>query len=333
VTQAKANVATPRSSNGAAGPLREGLAVVVCTSKRAASLRRFLDSLAGHDRKPEQFLIVDASPDDETERMVRGYEGFEALADEVQYVHVAEPHVGLTRQRNFAAQRVETDLVAFFDDDVVLLPGCLRELEGVYRSRGAQVVGVGARIRNDPPPRVTSRWRLRLLLRVIPRIRPGVYERSGVRISWRFLTSRTGVFEGDFLSGCAMMWQTRVVRELRFAEEFEGYGLGEDLDFSLRARRKGTILVATSALVDHMRDPAGRTDPYSLGYMEIYNLYQVHRRALPDRTWVDVARFAHAKTVDTLPTVFHLLIPGRAGMAVRVIAGRLHGAWDVLWRR
>jgi GT2 family glycosyltransferase len=304
--------------------------VVVCTYKRAASLRRFLDSLATQERKPDQFIIVDASPDDDTESMIQGYEDLHDLADTVQYFHVSKPHAGLTRQRNFAVEKVDTDLVAFFDDDVELLPGCLLEMERVYRSRGDQVAGVGARMRNDYPPVPDRRMRLLLLLRLVTKLRPGVYERSGVRIPWRYLDSDTGVFEGDFLPGYAMMWQTRIVREIGFAEEFEGYALGEDLDFSLRARQKGKILMAASALVDHMRDPTGRPDPYRLGYMEVYYAYHIHRRALPDRTWVDIAKFAFLKTTDTLPALRHLLVPTRSKIVWRVIAGRLRGAWDLV---
>jgi GT2 family glycosyltransferase len=323
------HVQPPAANNGEAHQLSVGLAVVVCTYKRSASLKRFLDSLAAQHRMPEQLIVVDASPDDDTEHMVRSYVGFDALAADVQYVHVAEPYVGLTRQRNFAMRLVRTELLAFFDDDITFLPGCLAEMERVHRAYGDQVVGVGARVRNLTP-RATWRWRLRLLFRVISRLQPGVYQRSGISIPWRFLEATSGVTEGDFLPGCAMMWKTQVAREVGFHEAFRGYGLGEDLDFSLRAGRHGKIMMAGDALVEHLSDPAGRPDSYRLGYMAVRYRYRIHQRGLPDRTWKDAAWFAYALLVDTALEIRHFVYPSRWGFAIENLAGRLRGAYDLL---
>lgn len=314
-----------------AGALTSGLALVVCTYKRSASLRRFLESLAVQDRRPDELIIVDASPDDATEQMLKQYHGVEHLADRLLYVRVSGPLKGLTRQRNFALRCVTTDLVVFFDDDIVLLPGCLREMEKPHRSFADHVTGVGAFMQNQCCPAAWPLlWRVRRRLGMTANLQPGRYHRSGVSTPWIFLSQTDELVEGDWLPGCAMMWKTAVAREVGFNEPFDGYAQGEDLDFSLRARRRGKLLVAGTARVLHLYEPSGRPDPFKWGYMAIYNKYQIHRRALPDRTWRDMAWFTYAWTVDTLLLARHLAWPSMWAPIVKQIAGRLRAVHDIL---
>jgi GT2 family glycosyltransferase len=315
----------------AADPLVQGCSVVICTYKRAASLSRLLDSLLAQSRKPDQLIIVDASPDEETEQVVRNHQYIENLANKLLYFRVSGPLKGLTRQRNFALRWVNSDLVTFFDDDIILLPDCLRNMENSHRLLGDQVMGVGAFIQNQDLswPLVLS-WRIHLLLRMVPELQPGRYYRSGISTSWSFLSPTEELVEGDWLPGCAMMWKTAVAREVGFYDGFYGYAKGEDLDFSLRARRKGKLVMAGAARVLHLTDPDGRPDPFRLGYMEIYNKYYIHQRAILDRTPRDTAWFIYAWTLETLLLARHLLLPSRWVSTFRQMAGRLKAAYDIM---
>lgn len=313
----------------------EGCSVVICTYKRAQSLNRFLDSLLVQEIKPAQLIIVDASPDSETEESIKGRQSLERLADSVVYVRVAGPLKGLTRQRNFGVRLVKTDLVAFFDDDIVLLPGCLQAMVETHRALGEAVVGVGAYIQDQwPGPRaLRTLWRLRVLLRMVPQLRPGSYHRSGMPLPWSLLNPTDEVVDGDWLQGGATMWKTATVRQVGFCEALSGYGLAEDLDFSLRARRKGQLVVAGAARLQHLHAPGGRPNHYQLGYMAIYNQYEIHRRALPDRTWLDVSWLIYAWTLDTLLLTRHFLLPSRWNSAACQIGGRLKAGCDILMGR
>src|SRR6185503_15168066 len=111
---------------------RAGITVVVCTQQRPQSLTRFLDSLAAQDARPDELIIVDASEDDATEELLSQRLGIGDIADRCLYFRVSGSLKGITRQRNLALRWVSADLVAFFDDDVELLPGCLREMERVH---------------------------------------------------------------------------------------------------------------------------------------------------------------------------------------------------------
>ena len=108
------------------------------------SVERLMDSLAEHDRKPELLLIVDASPDDETQRLVDSYDKLDQLAQKFYYYRVEGEYKTLTCSRNFALDKVTTDLVVYFDDDVEFLPNCLQEMEKPHREMGTEVMGTGA---------------------------------------------------------------------------------------------------------------------------------------------------------------------------------------------
>ncbi len=308
-----------------------GCAVVVCTYMRAASLNRFLDSLSEHDRRPDQLIIVDASIDDSTERSLRQRTDLDRLSHQLIYWRVAEPLRGLTRQRNFALTWVSTDLVAFFDDDIVLRPGCLATLEKVHRTGGDNVVGVAAFIENQIDSRMmTLYWRIARLLYLVPALQPGRYYHSGISIPWNALQPTEAAIEGDWLQGGVAMWKTVVPLEIGFLENFHGYGLGEDLEFSLRARQKGKLLLAGAAHVLHFHDPAGRPNYAKLGYMEIYNKYAIHRRALPQHTLHDKFWFVYAWSVDTLLLARHFIVPQRWGPTLKQVMGRFRAAADIL---
>jgi GT2 family glycosyltransferase len=312
-------------------PAKPGVSVVICTYKRPRSVDRFLASLEGQEFRTSALIVVDASPDAQTEQVLRDRIDRGTSAQSVTYLRVAGPLAGLTRQRNVGIRFVGTDLVAFFDDDIFLEPGCLREMERLYRRAGEPPAGVGAMLGGDESG-PNQLWRLRRWLRLIPDLRPGTYHRSGISTPWSFLDPATATAEGDWLPGCAMMWRTTVVRDVGFYEGFAGYAQGEDLEFSLRARVRGKLIVTREARLQHLHDSSGRPDHFRLGYMAIHNRYLIHRRGLADRTRGDVAWFVYAWTVDSLLLLRLLLRPGGAKSAALQLAGRFRAAWDLIRR-
>lgn len=313
-------------------PLSKGLTVCVCTFKRADSCRRFLDSLPGQDLKPDRLVIVDASPTDDTEQMFAGYPRIKDLADEVLYFRVRGTFQTLTCSRNFALRWATTDLLVFFDDDIVLQPGCLSEMVRVHRDHEDQVVGVNAHDRQgikDP----TFLWRVRRLFRIVPHLKPGTYTRGGISVPWVFQEPTESVVEGDWLSGCAMMWKTSVIRQVQFNERFGGHSTGEDLDVSLRMGRHGKLMLAGKAHVLHLPDKAGRPNSFVMAYAGIQNAYDIHQRCLKDRTFFDTVRFMYSFGLDTALRSLTFLRPGQITRRWNFVRGRSLFFYERLFRR
>ncbi|HXH25934.1 MAG TPA: methyltransferase domain-containing protein [Vicinamibacterales bacterium] len=306
--------------------LLPGISIVLCTYRRPSSVARFLDSVAGQTRRPDELLVVDASPDAETERVVAAG----GAGCRVEYWRVSGPLRGLTRQRNFGLRHVSRELVAFFDDDVVLEPRCLEELERAHRS-SEEIVGVGCFAETFTPP--TLLWKVRRALGMVPHLRPGSYTPGGISIPWRFLAPTDRLVDGDWLPGCAMMVKTRAACRVLFDETLVGYAQGEDLDFSLRLRRFGRLAMAGAARCRHLHEPAGRPDALRLGQMEIWNRHRIWRRVYCTPSPLVRWRFAYAWSLDTVLLARDIIRRGRAREAIFRIAGRLLGASRILSSR
>ncbi len=311
------------------GALSRGVSVIICTYRRARSLDRFLASLAEQDRTPDRLIVVDASPDDESEIMMMGRKDLASLGDSVWYFRVGEPLRGLTRQRNFGLRWVATDLVAFFDDDIVLGRGCLSVMEKIHRSCEGTLAGVAGFLDGGGTP-PDMLWRVRKALHMVADLRPGSYQRSGMSVPWAFQPRTDAVVEGDYLPGGATMWRTSILLELGFNESFAGYGQGEDLEFSLRAGRKGKLAIAGEVKLQHLHESSGRPDHFKIGYMAIHNRYEIHRTGLDGRTAGDIAWFVYTWSLDSLMLARHLIIPSRIPGVVQEWGGRAKAAFDLL---
>src|SRR5262249_34532099 len=157
---------------------------VVCTYERPASLARCLASLAAQDPAPDAVVVVDASDGADSEAVVQRASAERDLPP-TSYFRVKGSLKGLTRQRNFALRFVGHDLVVFFDDDVVLEPGCVDALVRALREN-REVAGAGAFVTNESR-RPNALWRTRRILGIVPHLVPGRYTRSGMSIPWSFL--------------------------------------------------------------------------------------------------------------------------------------------------
>ena len=239
---------------------------------------------------------------------------------------------GLTRQRNFALRSIETPWVAFFDDDIVLLPGCFRAMLQVVRGKAVDIVGVGCLIVNDrEKPKLL--WRMRRALGVVSTLRPGRYCRSGISIPWAFLSADTGVFEGDWLQGGATMWRTSSAVQTGFNESYSGYSHGEDLEFSLRVRPLGRLVTATEARVLHLQEAGGRPSAREMGYMTARNAHDIHLRLLPGRRRRDAAWFVYAFGVDAFVRGLKLAWPRGFRTRLGFVSGRLAFLRDLVLGR
>ena len=89
------------------------ISVAVCTRDRVVQLERLLATLVDQTERPQRILVVDNAPDSSaTKDMIS-----ERYADVVTYVR--EPVAGLDFARNRALDEIDSDIVAFIDDDAV----------------------------------------------------------------------------------------------------------------------------------------------------------------------------------------------------------------------
>lgn len=328
---------------------RTSLTLVICTYRRPRDVATLVRSLQEQVRRPDEVLVVDGSPDDETERALTEAS---LLDDEtVQYFRVTEEHRGLTRQRNWGITRSSGEIVAFLDDDIVPEPEYFQEVEGCFR-RHPGAVGVGGYIANAVQWRQVPdgartgslsvfrlgqwerredlRWRVRRLLGLSGTRPPGRMPPSGHGRPVTFYPPTGEDHEVDYILGGAAAWRRKVLEEERFSSFFEGYGLYEDLEYCIRASAHGSLVLCTAARLAHHHAPGGRPDWVRYGRMVVRNGWYVWRSRWRRPSLADRMRWWATTGVLTACLVGDALRLHRPMDSLAQACGRLLGAVGVL---
>jgi len=237
-------------------------AVVICTRNRATDISRCLESVFAQTYIPDIVLIVDSSDNDETE-IVTMRPQFERAT----YVRAER---GLTIQRNAALEllsREKVSIVHFIDDDVLLDENYFQEMEKGLKDND-EASGVTATIREISRTPAKSFEKLALL----NSDQPGKVLKSGINIG---SYSHPQVVEVDWLPGCCMTFNLVKIAGLRFDESRSGYAMGEDVDFSLKAKSRGPLYHLPFATLLHNLSQVNRHDSQTLIEMEIRNRWKL----------------------------------------------------------
>lgn len=265
---------------------------------RAKPLLNLLNSVNNQTWYPDEILIIDGSTNDETQKTIETNK-FKNLS----YFLVDSEHRGLTRQRNYGISKVSNfiDIVCFLDDDTILEQNYFENLLNVYKDN-PDAAGVGGVAINENKWRFndkgvkksakyftledyyikeSSRNYVRNLLGLGSNEMPGVMpEYSNGKTCGYPLNGKS--YPIDLIIGMSMSFKKEVVDNIKFSTYFEGYGLYEDADFSIRALQLGQNYIATSAQLSHFHDSSGRPNKFSYGKMVLRNGWYVWRVKYPN---------------------------------------------------
>jgi GT2 family glycosyltransferase len=99
----------------------ESISVIICTRDRPDALARCLKSIQSLSELPHEIIVVDNAPQTDATRTCV------ATFPKVQYL--CEPKPGLSIARNTGIRHATGTLIAFTDDDVVVHPHWLRQIQ------------------------------------------------------------------------------------------------------------------------------------------------------------------------------------------------------------
>ncbi|MFZ4671534.1 MAG: glycosyltransferase family 2 protein, partial [Flavobacterium sp.] len=248
---------------------------------------------------PNEILIIDGSTNNETEAILENNK-FQNL----QYFKVPNEHRGLTKQRNYGIARVGdiTDVICFLDDDTFLEPTYFEELIKTYVIF-PHALGVGGYITNEVSwekvsdnyiPTIReffydgwrkkdgSRFVLRKKLGLDTNVKPGFMPEFSNGRSIGCLPPSGKIYEVEQFMGGVASYKKNVFKSFSFSTYFEGYGLYEDADFTLRLSKTGKLYVNTNAQLGHFHDQSGRPNKYQYGKMVVRNGWYVWRVKYPN---------------------------------------------------
>ncbi|UFH35699.1 glycosyltransferase family 2 protein [Flavobacterium acetivorans] len=320
--------------------------LIICTYMRPKPLLQLLQSVQQQSWYPNEILVIDGSTNSAT-ALVLEEQAFENLT----YFRVPKEHRGLTRQRNYGIERLgeNIEVVCFLDDDTELLPNYFEELIKTFKQNDL-VSGVGGVAINE------NRWKpieahrkynkhkyfqfegfaykegqrnvLRNYLGLQSNVLPGKMPDYSHGRSCGFpLTAK--IYEVDLLVGMSFAFRKKVFDSIRFSAYFEGYGLYEDADFSVRALEFGINVINTKVQLNHFHDESGRPDPYRYGKMVVRNGWYVWRVKNPNPKWKDQFKW-HAITILLILVRFsNIVSTDKKKEAWSEALGRTVGWWSL----
>lgn len=272
--------------------------LIICTYMRSKPLLQLLQSVQEQMTYPDEILIIDGSFNTETEKLLQ-----ENQFANLQYFMVPPENRGLTRQRNYGIERVSSvmEVVCFLDDDTVLEKDYFKEVIETFDCNKS-ISGVGGVAINEnnwilaEPNKKYNKHNyfefdgyiykegqrnvFRNYLGLKSNLDPGrMPDYSHGRTCGFPLNNK--MYEVDLLVGMSFAFRKKVVDSIRFSSYFEGYGLYEDADFSVRALKYGKNVINTKVQLSHFHHPSGRPNQYQYGKMVVRNGWYVWRTKNP----------------------------------------------------
>jgi GT2 family glycosyltransferase len=314
---------------------------------RPQPLLQLLHSIQGQSVYPDEILIIDGSINKETETILKGSD-----LEGLKYFLVPSEHRGLTKQRNFGVERVgnEMEVVCFLDDDTVLEIDYFEELIKTF-AEDIEILGVGGVAVNENGwdlaepnkkynPNHYYLWDgfvykegqrnvFRNYLGLQSNLSPGRMPNYSHGKTCGFpLNNKT--YEVDLLIGMSFAFRKELFNSIQFSTYFEGYGLYEDADFSIRVLQFGKNVINTKVQLKHFHSPSGRPNQYQYGKMVVRNGWYVWRTKNPNPKLKDQLKWHFITILLTLIRFSNTFTTAKKAEAFTEALGRTVGWWSLL---
>ncbi len=259
---------------------------------RPKAIIKLLESVNNQTLYPNEIIVIDGSTDTLTQAVLKTN-----TFNNLKYYNVDAIDRGLTKQRNIGISKVSntSNIVCFLDDDVVLEPSYFEQIVSTY-SIYPKALAVGGYITNEVDWKLSdntnsknnfyydgwmrnesSRFKMRAVFGLEPDAKPGYLPTFAHGRSIGFLPPSGKTYNVEQIMGGVASYKKEVFDSLSFSTYFEGYGLYEDADFSIRLAKLGPIYINTRARLAHYHDGSGRPNQYNYGKMVVRNSWYVWR--------------------------------------------------------
>jgi GT2 family glycosyltransferase len=317
---------------------------------RPQPLLKLLQSVLEQTLYPNEILIIDGSINQETGLILK-----ENHFDSLHYFEVPPEHRGLTKQRNYGISKVNSssEIVCFLDDDIVLEKDYFEQLLQTYQIH-SEALGVGGYISNETQwsfvgdnyiipinefyfdgwkRKDGSRFILRKKLGLDSDCPPGYSSLYSHGRSVGFLPPSGKVYETEMLMGGVSSFRKKVFNSIQFSTYFEGYGLYEDADFTLRAAKTGKLYLNTAAQLNHYHDASGRPNQYRYGKMVVRNGWYVWRVKNPKPSLNAKLKWHIITILLTIIRFSNIFTTTKRKEAFTEALGRTIGWWSLLFNK
>jgi GT2 family glycosyltransferase len=220
--------------------------VIIPTRNRPIDLVKAVSSVREQTRLPEEFIILDQSAGDESRTQV---DSLMAGDERINLVYIHDPSVsGLVEAKRIAVKRASGNIICFLDDDIVLEPDYLEQIEQGFVEQ-PEMVGCCGILTNMQRQPFWYEFVFHLFHR-------GIFR--DVRVGRHAMFNGRGhpLIASNMLSGGVSAWRREVFPVVPF-DIASGFHMLEDIDFSTRvAKHFGSRLnINPNARVEHHFSP------------------------------------------------------------------------------
>lgn len=223
------------------------ISVIIPTKNRAKDLMNAVASIVAQTRLPDELILVDQSDSDACLREIQD------LVKGVLYLnHIYDPGVsGLIDAKRVGVSNSSGDIVCFLEDDVVLEPGYIGQMESAFDSHPAMMGCCGVMTNL---PALPSNY-----VRFFHLFHRGMFRDPRVGVHGYLLERDAALIPSRYLSGGTSAFRKRVFEKVPF-DLANGFFMLEDIDFSVRAVREfgNCFFINPGARLAHYMSPANR---------------------------------------------------------------------------
>ena len=241
--------------------------VIIPTRNREVALKNLIESLLKQSILPESIIIIDSSDLFEN--------SLEYLSSLVKHIHTSKKSIAQQRNLGLLNVHKKTSAIFFLDDDTRPEINYFEKMLKTLWSSGA--IGVSGlalnpnKIQRNKPVGLQGCIRKLFLL---DSNADGSVLKSGIGIPVREINK--GWKKVEWLIGCSC-WNFQKIKHIQFEEDFEGYSLGEDLIFSVRARKFGQLIVDSNIILHHIEMLQNETNLIQKNFMWVYYRFRLSR--------------------------------------------------------
>jgi len=215
----------------------DDLTLIIPTKDRPEKIRDLLDSIASQSVQCRRIIIVDGG--ESIEKVL-------SLYPSLPIEHYLCHPPGQIRQRNLAMTKLETEdkLIAFFDDDLVLMPDAIKFMIDMWNTVETKTAGVSFNIINNPP----FKHNFIKYLTGMSHKNMGTILPTGYNVP---ISPTSKNIKTQWLCGGATVWKKTILENHINTEVQSKWAICEDIIFSYPLSKKYPMYVCSKAQVRH----------------------------------------------------------------------------------
>jgi len=240
--------------------MNNSISVIIPTFNRSTELKLTLNNLIPLLDQIQEILIIDQSTNNQTKNLIECFNN-----SKIKYIYNSPPSITLARNRGVKESSSNSKFICFIDDDASIGKNYFHEIMKVFDDHPGAKAVAGY---NKPEPSN----RLENILKKLFFL--GYLETSGrARIisayGNTYPSNLNAVVNAQWLPGVNMCYTSDVFKDQLFDENFLGYTLAEDIDFTYRLYKQyqAGLFITPFASIEHRASSTERAPTAKMSYI------------------------------------------------------------------